>query len=75
MLKLLSLSLLASQEQKDSMNSSELWYSTISHNRKHEASMSNSNKQTEYALVNMPKRKEDIASTEEHSEYDYVLIS
>lgn len=74
----MSLSLLAPQEQlakRDSMNSSELWYSTISHNREHEAFMTNSDKQTEYALVNMPKRKENMTSTEEHSEYDYVLIS
>ena len=35
----------------------------------------NTNNQTEYALVNMPKSEKNIASTEEHSEYDYVLIA
>ncbi|OPJ69447.1 hypothetical protein AV530_012498 [Patagioenas fasciata monilis] len=61
--------------KRDSMNSSELWYSTVSHDVKHEASVIKTNNQTEYALVNVPKRKENIASTEEHSEYDYVLIT
>lgn len=77
-LKLLSLFLPLTQEhiaKRDSMNSSELWYSTVSHDVKHEASVIKTNNQTEYALVNVPKRKENIASTEEHSEYDYVLIT
>lgn len=77
-MKLLSLFLPLTQEhiaKRDSMNSSELWYSTVSHDVKHEASVIKTNNQTEYALVNVPKRKENIASTEEHSEYDYVLIT
>ncbi|KAM6211281.1 uncharacterized protein WM294_018058 [Sarcoramphus papa] len=61
--------------KKDAMNSSELWYSTVSHDINHEAPVINSNNQTEYALVNVPKRKENITSAEEHSEYDYVLIT
>lgn len=77
-LKLLSLFLSSSQEhsaKKFSVNSSELWYSTISNDVKHKASVINTNNQTEYALVNVSKRKENIASAEEHSEYDYVLIT
>ncbi|KAM9277951.1 uncharacterized protein FYN16_001855 [Cariama cristata] len=61
--------------KKESMNSSEVWYSTVSHNVKHEVSVIKSNNQTEYALVNMPKKEENVTSTEEHSEYDYVLIT
>ncbi|KAM6140654.1 uncharacterized protein FYW35_004968 isoform 1-T1 [Pterocles gutturalis] len=61
--------------EKDSMNSSELWYSTVNHDIKHEASVINSNNQTEYVLVNVPKRKKNTASAEEHNEYDYVLIT
>nr|XP_021143407.1 uncharacterized protein LOC110358873 isoform X2 [Columba livia]XP_021143408.1 uncharacterized protein LOC110358873 isoform X2 [Columba livia] len=61
--------------KRDSMNCSELWYSTVSHDVKQEASVIKTNNQTEYALVNVPKRKENIASTEDHSEYDYVLIT
>ncbi|KAM6384962.1 uncharacterized protein FN964_013663 [Alca torda] len=61
--------------KKDSINSSELWYSTVSHNVKHEASMINTDNQTEYAVVNVPKRKENAIRTEEHSEYDYVMLT
>lgn len=61
--------------KKNSVNSSELWYSTVSHDVKHKASVINTNNQTEYALVNVSKRKENIASAEEHNEYDYVLIT
>ncbi|KAM9301248.1 uncharacterized protein RDI95_000047 [Morus bassanus] len=61
--------------KKGSMNSSELWYSTVRHDGNHEASVINTDNQTEYTIVNMPKKKENIASTEEHSEYDYVLIT
>ncbi|GAB0177791.1 hypothetical protein GRJ2_000244400 [Grus japonensis] len=61
--------------EKDSMNSRELWYSTVNHDVKHKTSVINSNNQTEYALVNVPKRKENIASAEEHSDYDYVLMT
>lgn len=80
MLKLTSLSLSLSyiQERFDpqkSMNSKELWYSTVNHDVKHEASVINSNNQTEYALVNIPKRSKNITSAEEHSDYDYVLIT
>lgn len=57
------------------MNSKELWYSTVNHDVKHEASVINSNNQTEYALVNIPKRKENITGAEEQSDYDYVLIT
>lgn len=57
------------------MNSSELWYSTVNHDVKHEASVIKTDNQTEYALVNVPKTKKNIASAEEHSEYDYVLIT
>lgn len=74
----LSLSLPPAQEhfaKKDSMNSSQLWYSTVSHDVKHEASVINTDNQTEYAVVNVPKRKENAVRTEEHSEYDYVLIT
>ncbi|PKU38425.1 hypothetical protein llap_11274 [Limosa lapponica baueri] len=61
--------------KKDAMNSSELWYSTVSHDVKHEASVINTDNQTEYTLVNVPKGKENTVRTEEHSEYDYVLIT
>ncbi|KAK4832214.1 hypothetical protein QYF61_021061 [Mycteria americana] len=60
--------------KNDAMNSSELWYSTVRHNVKHEASVSDINNQTEYALINVPKGKKNIASTEQQNEYDYVLI-
>ncbi|KAM6098299.1 uncharacterized protein LJ206_002551 isoform 2-T2 [Theristicus caerulescens] len=61
--------------KKGSMSSSELWYSTVSHDIKHETSGINTNNQTEYAVVNVSKGKENIAIAEEHSEYDYVLIT
>lgn len=57
------------------MNSNELWYSTISHDVKHEASAILTGNQTEYALVNVPKRKENTISTEENGDYDYVLVT
>ncbi|KAM4789233.1 uncharacterized protein ACIQIH_002970 isoform 1-T1 [Cyanocitta cristata] len=60
--------------KKDSMNSSELWYSTVSHDVKHEVSVIDNSNQTEYALVSVPK-KADVASPEEHSEYDDVLVT
>lgn len=66
------------QEQvakKDSMNSSELWYSTVSHDVKHEVSVIDSNNHTEYALISVPKRKANVTSPEEHSEYDDVLVT
>ncbi|KAM6097694.1 uncharacterized protein VSU04_000268 [Chlamydotis macqueenii] len=62
-------------DKKDYMNSSELWYSTVSHDIKHEASMININNQTEYALVNVLNVKKNIVSAEEHSDYDYVLMT
>lgn len=57
------------------MNSSELWYSTVSHEVKHEVSVIDSNNETEYALISVPKRKANVTSPEEHSEYDDVLVS
>ncbi|KAM9019803.1 uncharacterized protein PRD47_003750 [Ara ararauna] len=62
-------------DPQKSMNSKELWYSTVNHNVKHEASVINSNNQTEYACVNISKKKENITNTEEQSDYDYVLIT
>ncbi|KAM9628780.1 uncharacterized protein ACIBXB_017914 [Morphnus guianensis] len=61
--------------KKDFMNSSELWYSTVSQDVKHEAPVINRNNQTEYAAVRVPKKEKNIASAEEHHEYDYVLIT
>lgn len=61
--------------KKDSMNSGELWYSTVNHDVKREVSVVDSNNQTEYALISVPKRKENVASPEEHSEYDDVLVT
>lgn len=57
------------------MDSSELWYSTVSHDVKHEVSVIDNNNQTEYALVSVPKRKANVANPEEHSEYDDVLVT
>ncbi|KAM4906027.1 uncharacterized protein FYW23_000273 isoform 1-T1 [Sylvia borin] len=59
--------------KKDSMNSGELWYSTVRHDVKHEVSVIDSNNQIEYALISVPKRKANVA--EEHSEYDDVLVT
>ncbi|KAI1242336.1 hypothetical protein IHE44_0005870 [Lamprotornis superbus] len=59
--------------KKDSMNSSELWYSTVSHDVKHEVSVIDSNNETEYALISVPQRKANVTSPEEHSEYDDVV--
>ncbi|KAL2311518.1 hypothetical protein Nmel_003240, partial [Mimus melanotis] len=61
--------------KKDSMNSSELWYSTVSHDVKHQVSVTGSNNETEYALISVPKRKANVTSPEEHSEYDDVLVT
>lgn len=61
--------------KKDFMNSSKLWYSTVSQDVKREAPVINSDNQTEYAAIKVPKKKENIASAEEHHEYDYVLIT
>ncbi|KAJ7402114.1 hypothetical protein BTVI_89249 [Pitangus sulphuratus] len=60
--------------KRDSVNSSELWYSTVSHRVKHEGSEIDCNSWTEYALVKVPKEKETVTSPEEHSEYDDVLV-
>lgn len=78
-LKLCSFSLPPSFPQehvakKDSTNSSELWYSTVSHDVKHEISVVDSNSKTEYALISVPE-KANVTSTEEHSEYDDVLVT
>ncbi|TRZ11647.1 hypothetical protein HGM15179_015457 [Zosterops borbonicus] len=61
--------------KKDSMNSSELWYTTVSHEVKREVTVIDSNNQTEYALISVPKRKANVTSAEEHSEYDDVLVT
>ncbi|KAM7066137.1 uncharacterized protein M8220_000410 [Acridotheres tristis] len=61
--------------KKDSMNSSELWYSTVSHDVKHEVSVIDSNNETEYALISVPKMKANVTSPEEHSEYDDVVVT
>lgn len=61
--------------KKDSLSSSELWYSTVSHDVKHEVSVIDSNNHTEYALISVPKRKANVTNPEEHSEYDDVLVT
>ncbi|RLW03257.1 hypothetical protein DV515_00006531 [Chloebia gouldiae] len=61
--------------KKESANSSELWYSTVSHDVKHEISAIDSNSKTEYALISVPERKANVTSPEEHSEYDDVLVT
>ncbi|XP_077030474.1 uncharacterized protein LOC143693396 [Agelaius phoeniceus] len=61
--------------KKDSTNSSELWYSTVSHDVKHKISVIDSNYQTEYALTSVPEGKANVTSPEEHSEYDDVLVT
>lgn len=57
------------------MNSSELWYSTVSHDVKHKISVIDSNYQTEYAVTSVPEGKANVTSPEEHSEYDDVLVT
>ncbi|OWK54010.1 hypothetical protein RLOC_00001560, partial [Lonchura striata] len=48
--------------KKESTNSSELWYSTVSHDVKHEISVVDSNSKTEYALISVPEKKANVTS-------------
>lgn len=56
------------------MNTSGLWYSTVSYNVKPESYAANMETQTEYATVNIPKSKQYTTYSEDQKAYDYVLI-
>lgn len=66
--------------RRGSMNASGLWYSTVTHNVKHESFVTDTKNQTdydqtEYAIVNVPTNKRNTTYSEEHSAYDYVLMN
>lgn len=61
-------------DKKGSMNSSGMWYSTVSHTVRPESHATNIESQTEYAIVNVPKSKQCTTYSEDQNTYDYVLI-
>lgn len=56
------------------MNTSGMWYSTVSYNVKPESYAASMETQTEYATVNIPKSKQYTTYSEDQNAYDYVLI-
>eukprot|EP00076_Gallus_gallus_P049624 XP_429578.1 uncharacterized protein LOC418423 [Gallus gallus] len=61
-------------DRKGSINTSGVWYSTVSHNDKPESCAANTKTQTEYAVVNVPRNKQCTIYSEDQNAYDYVLI-
>lgn len=61
-------------DKKGSINTSGVWYSTVSHNDKPESCAANTKTQTEYAIVNVPRSKQCTIYSEDQNAYDYVLI-